>query len=165
MFANPFSSDGRIRRTEFGISFIIYAIIATFINLIIAENKDAGFLGLALIPAIWFLLAQGAKRCHDVGNSGWWQLIPLYAFWLLFQEGDAGSNEYGDNPKGNQQTTKNTYNSSNSAQPQTNNPSGGYNQGHYDGGHNNHGNTNYQSTPTYNSAKSSGEYKSGELYK
>lgn len=166
MFVSPFSFDGRIRRTEFGISFIIYLVgYGVLIALSSSLGKDASGVLIFFLPLLWFLWAQGAKRCHDVGNSGWWQLIPFYFFWLLFQEGDAGSNEYGNNPKGNQQNTNSTYNSSNSAQPQTNNSSGGYNQGHYNGGHNNHGNTNYQSTPTYNSAKSSGEYKSGELYK
>ena len=36
-----------------------------------------------LIPAYWFFFAQGAKRCHDRGNSGWYILIPLYWIWLM----------------------------------------------------------------------------------
>jgi uncharacterized membrane protein YhaH (DUF805 family) len=55
---------------------------------------------LLFIPMLWFVWAQGAKRCHDLGRSGWWQLIPFYGLFLLFQDGDAGSNEYGENPKG-----------------------------------------------------------------
>ena len=39
------------------------------------------------------------KRCHDLGNSGWFQLIPLYGFWMIFQDGIKGNNEYGINPK------------------------------------------------------------------
>lgn len=49
---------------------------------------------------VWFLLAQGAKRCHDRGNSGWWQLIPFYYLWMFFADGEIGDNEYGTNPKG-----------------------------------------------------------------
>jgi uncharacterized membrane protein YhaH (DUF805 family) len=45
-------------------------------------------------------LAQGAKRCHDRGNSGWYLLIPFYVFWMLFADSDIGANEYGLNPKG-----------------------------------------------------------------
>ena len=165
MFENLFSFDGRIRRTEYGISIIIYAIIAVIINLILADNRDASFLALGYIPALWFLWAQGAKRCHDLGNSGWWQLIPFYGLWLLFQDGELGQNQYGDNPKGIQQNVA-TYNSSNSSQQQPNNTTEGYNQGNYSGGHNNHNNIDYsnnQANPNKNN--SSGEYKSGDLYK
>jgi uncharacterized membrane protein YhaH (DUF805 family) len=54
---------------------------------------------LLIIALLWFTWAQGAKRCHDLGNSGW-QLIPFYALWLLFADGQSGINRYGDNPKG-----------------------------------------------------------------
>lgn len=99
MFSSPFSFEGRIRRTEYGISLIIYVIVLTFLN-VIAKSGEAPIIGLAYIPMLWFLWAQGAKRCHDVGNNGWWQIIPLYIFWLLFQNGEQGLNEYGQNPKG-----------------------------------------------------------------
>ena len=99
MFTNIFSFDGRIRRTEYGISVIIYTIVGVFVNTIL-DSGEAPIIGLAYIPMLWFLWAQGAKRCHDVGNNGWWQIIPFYVFWLLFQDGQPGLNEYGYNPKG-----------------------------------------------------------------
>ena len=104
MFENPFSFDGRIRRTEYGISFILYLVIyLELINFIIHPDQDdnnpVAFILIA-IPALWFLWAQGAKRCHDLGNSGWYQLIPFYVFWMLFQVGQSEENEYGENPKG-----------------------------------------------------------------
>lgn len=103
MFKNPFSFKGRIRRTEFGISYILYMIYAVIIN-VAAETIEniitLIFIIISLIPMIWFLWAQGAKRCHDRGNSGWYQLIPFYIFWMLFADSDDGPNEYGDNPKG-----------------------------------------------------------------
>jgi uncharacterized membrane protein YhaH (DUF805 family) len=97
MFNDPFSFDGRIRRTEYGISFIIYYICASFINAGI--DKGIGSLGILYIPAFWFLWAQGAKRCHDLGRSGWWQIVPFYGFWLFLQKGLSGTNQYGHNPK------------------------------------------------------------------
>lgn len=97
MFQNPFSFNGRIRRTEYGISFILYIIAANIVSAGVAEGM--GILALGYIPLLWFLWAQGAKRCHDLGNSGWWQIIPFYVFWLLFQNGVHGSNSYGENPK------------------------------------------------------------------
>lgn len=99
MFSNPFSFNGRIRRTEYGLSIIIYMIIAFIVNIII-ESGELPIIALSYIPLLWFLWAQNAKRCHDLGNSGWWQLIPFYFFWLLFEDGQAGPNQYGNNPKG-----------------------------------------------------------------
>jgi uncharacterized membrane protein YhaH (DUF805 family) len=64
-----------------------------------AERSVAIFIFLGFIPLLWFLWAQGAKRCHDIGKSGWWQIVPFYVLWMLFQAGDPYENEYGDNPK------------------------------------------------------------------
>ena len=100
MFKNPFSFEGRIRRTEYGLSFIILFVGAFVSGLIIGiTGLPPGMLNLLLIPVYWFFWAQGAKRCHDLGNSGWWQLIPFYGFWLLFVEGEQDINKYGENPK------------------------------------------------------------------
>jgi hypothetical protein len=49
---------------------------------------------------LWFLWAQGAKRCHDRGNNGLFQIIPFYIFWMIFANSEYGNNEYGPNPKG-----------------------------------------------------------------
>src|SRR5690606_20398014 len=156
MFKNPFSFEGRIRRTEYGISIIIYAFCATILNAIVgASDGDAAILLFAYIPLLWFLWAQGAKRCHDVGNSGWWQLIPFYGFWLLFQDGQHGTNQYGENPKGIQSIGGQTFQGG-----QNTGTSGGY-QGGYSGGHNNP-TTNYNSTQ--NPANTDG-YKDGDLYR
>ncbi len=96
MFTTPFSFEGRVRRFEYGISAIIYYII----YFIVLENiSEIPARGLVMIPFIWFILAQGAKRCHDRGNSGWYQIIPFYIFWMLFAEGDKGVNDYGNSSK------------------------------------------------------------------
>lgn len=103
MFKRPFSFHGRIRRAEYGISFIIYFIWAMILNAATASNDMpeglAIFLLVTYIPMIWFILAQSCKRCHDRGNSGWYQLIPFYFFVLLFGDGEEGLNDYGNNPK------------------------------------------------------------------
>src|SRR5690606_35195392 len=165
MFKNPFSFEGRIRRTEYGLTLIIYVVLATIINLIIEESRgDAGILGLAYIPMLWVLWAQGAKRCHDVGNSGWWQLIPFYALWLIFQDGQPGANQYGENPKGIQVLGGQTYQGSSNNPTQGNsnpqiNTGSGY-QGGYSGGHNNP-NTNFNQAGQESNRDG---YKDGELY-
>lgn len=96
MFSNSFSFNGRIRRLEYGLTLIIMYIAP----LVIAGMAQAAeFLGLLLLPVYWVVLAQGTKSCHDLGNSGWYQLIPFYFFWMIFAKGDDGINEYGPNPK------------------------------------------------------------------
>ncbi len=96
MFSSPFSFKGRVRRLEYGISLIIYYVASLTLSII---TIDAPILGLGYIPTLWFLFAQGTKRCHDRGNPGWWQIIPFYSFWMIFAEGEAQDNEYGSSPK------------------------------------------------------------------
>jgi uncharacterized membrane protein YhaH (DUF805 family) len=112
MFKNPFSFEGRIRRTEYGLSIIVmYAYFFVFGFFIAFAELGKGIMYVLLIPGYWFILAQGAKRCHDRGDSGWYQIIPLYGLWMLFADSDNGINEYGPNPKGignQEQTTENS---------------------------------------------------------
>lgn len=101
MFSNPFSFRGRIRRLEYVVS--LTAAYAAFYLIGIAygragENASLLLLGLQIL-CWWFLIAQGAKRCHDLGHSGWWQLIPLYGLWMIFAGASPGSSKYGLNPK------------------------------------------------------------------
>jgi uncharacterized membrane protein YhaH (DUF805 family) len=109
MFKNIFSFNGRIRRTEYGISLIIYFVCYLIIELLANGVSGNKIFFLFLIPVIWFIWAQGAKRCHDIGKSGWWQIIPFYGLWMLFENGMIGINEYGENPKSNPGYDSSTY--------------------------------------------------------
>ena len=103
MFKNPFSFEGRIRRTEYGLSLIIAAVGRVFITMLLAgAMQGGGFFGINFIfqiPFLWFFWAQGAKRCHDLGMSGWYQLIPFFPLYIIFASGEENSNKYGENPK------------------------------------------------------------------
>ncbi len=91
MFKNLFSFEGRIGRAEYFISFFLYWVSITLTAVLMEQNV---WLGLLYIPALWFLWSQGAKRCHDRGISGWYQLIPFYFIFLLLSKGYPGLNEY-----------------------------------------------------------------------
>ena len=54
---------------------------------------------IACAPFAFFYFAQGAKRCHDMSTSMWWQLVPFFGLLLLLKKGDLTRNEYGANPK------------------------------------------------------------------
>ena len=84
----------------FVINIVLNAILSS------AEQNSSGsatsiivLCFILLLFYIWFALAQGAKRCHDRGNSGFYQLIPFYSLWMLFAVGDSKPNEYGVCPK------------------------------------------------------------------
>ena len=100
MFKAPFELGGRIRRTEYGITLIINVIVSFFCRLLLLSDESNWVLVLVMYLSIWvFTLSQGAKRCHDYGETGWLQLIPFYPLYMIFKEGDIGPNKYGDDPK------------------------------------------------------------------
>jgi len=99
MFKKPLSISGRIRRTEYALSFVVYATILIVATMSILSGGSMLFL-LAYPILGWFGIAQNAKRCHDRGNSGWYQFIPFYVLWMLFGGSEPGTNKYGPNPKG-----------------------------------------------------------------
>lgn len=106
MFQNIFSYRGRIRRLEYGLTWIIYAVLIFIITTImVAGATQRGpefFITLRIINLIinvLFFLPQSAKRAHDINCSGWIILIPLAPFFLIFYPGTKGENKYGEDPK------------------------------------------------------------------
>lgn len=104
MFRHPFSFHGRIRRREYWLSMIIWmppcwVLVSLFEMFPSLLDGIMSIMFLYLSLVYWFFFAQGAKRSHDIGASGWMQLIPFYWMLLLCLESDKGPNEYGDSPK------------------------------------------------------------------
>lgn len=118
--------NGRSGRPEFWWFYLFTVLVAlvatiplfvlTFLVIIASDNGGAVGLLTALI-IIWTivvivvsvglyipLLAVGARRLHDYGQSGWWLLLLLVPFgnialivlWVM--DGTPGDNQYGPPP-------------------------------------------------------------------
>jgi uncharacterized membrane protein YhaH (DUF805 family) len=101
---------GRARRAEYWMFTLVSVLISlalafvdTALGLDVANIGLLGlFYGLAvLLPS----LAVGTRRLHDIGRSGWWQLIQIIPvigliviIVLLATDGQRGANIYGPDP-------------------------------------------------------------------
>lgn len=101
--------DDRIGRGRYWAELAIFTLsssifpVVGFVAIVLSGGQAVPFLLFIVFAGIqlaftWRFLGYGAQRCHDLGHSGFYQLIPLYPLLMLFQEGDAGDNEYGPNP-------------------------------------------------------------------
>lgn len=105
-YHSVWSFNGRVGRLSY-FAALFGGLFAFFIPIIflriIGVDVDTAFNSPIIIfcyaifyIAYWYIsLTVGAKRCHDLGHSGWFQLIPFYGFVMLFSSGDGDDNEYG----------------------------------------------------------------------
>lgn len=110
--------SGRARRKEYWMFFLVNLIISFAIGFVSGfiggVSQDPTLASALMIPSILYSLAVlipsiavGVRRLHDTNRSGWWLLISLVpvigAIVLIVffvQDSQAGSNQYGENPKG-----------------------------------------------------------------
>ena len=96
----PFSFKGRIGRLQLILSYVV-GFVAWFAIYALSEpaleyNSNIFLLFLACtVVFFWFLYAQCAKRCHDLGKSGAWMFVPFWNVLLFFAEGEKQDNQYG----------------------------------------------------------------------
>ena len=107
---------GRLRRSRFWSTYIVLCIISFVLLALVgavglAEGSSiasimTGFGSLFFFYLTLVGLGLGARRLHDTGLSGWWQLIALIPYVgaivlivLFFRDGTPGSNQWGPNPK------------------------------------------------------------------
>ncbi|MEU4601406.1 DUF805 domain-containing protein [Kribbella sp. NPDC023972] len=108
--------SGRARRKEywmFVLFNVIISIILSILDRILGLDFGSGTSSSGWLSTIYSLavlvpsIAVGIRRMHDTNRSGWWiliNLIPCVGFiWFIVlaaQEGTAGDNQYGPDPKG-----------------------------------------------------------------
>ena len=93
--------NGRAARPEFWWFVLAQFVVALILNMVLPVL--GGLFSLAmLVPS----LAAGSRRLHDIGKSGWLQLlglIPLVGWIILIywaaQPGDSAANQYGSPPE------------------------------------------------------------------
>ena len=97
--SNYATFSGRASRSEFWWFFLFQLLVMIAVSMI--SEKLPGLVNLALLlPS----LAVGARRLHDIGKSGWWQLLMisgigflvLLYWWVQPTSDDVGS--YGSTP-------------------------------------------------------------------
>ena len=77
-FSKYATFSGRASRPEFWWFFLFQILVSIAASML--GDVVAGLVSLAvLLPA----LAVAARRLHDIGKSGWWQLIMLTGIGLL----------------------------------------------------------------------------------
>ncbi len=95
----PFSFKGRIGRVQLILSYVMgfVAWFASFLLFDIEHSDDGVILLFLACTAVffWFLYAQCAKRCHDLGKSGAWMFVPFWNILLFFAAGEKKENQYG----------------------------------------------------------------------
>ena len=118
-FSKYATFEGRARRSEYW-WFFLFSLIASIVlsildtnefssanisitvNSIVSSILDTNEVLINAFSIIMFLpsLAVSARRLHDTGRSGWWQMmyftvvgIPILIYWLAI-EGNEGKNSY-----------------------------------------------------------------------
>jgi uncharacterized membrane protein YhaH (DUF805 family) len=116
-----FSFKGRMGRSKFALTFLsaFLLLVLTYVleGLLLpitepsSEHTAAtlslelfvtGILVVLIWCSVWILSASWAKRLHDIGVSGWYQLILLVPFLnylmmvVLFLPGTSAGNKYGE---------------------------------------------------------------------
>ncbi len=97
---------GRASRSEFW-WFYLFTVLMSWGSMVVGtvvfgEAGGGVFANLVSLAFFLPLLTVGARRLHDKGRTGWWQLLPftiigiivLIVWWA--SEGDDETNDYGE---------------------------------------------------------------------
>lgn len=101
--------EGRAARSEFWYWFLfglLGGIVTGFVDGFLFDAAGL-FYGVFSLVILLPNLAVAARRLHDIGKSGWWQLltlVPLIGIVVLIvwwvRAGQTGGNRFGDDPLG-----------------------------------------------------------------
>jgi uncharacterized membrane protein YhaH (DUF805 family) len=94
------TTQGRIGRWK----YFVWGAVPGIISLLLDKTVDNPLITLPVaLAVIWMNICVSAKRCHDLGRSGWWMILLflpianlIFGLYLLFAPGEQGSNAYGE---------------------------------------------------------------------
>ncbi len=97
-FSNYVTFRGRARRPQFW-WFMLFCVLSIGLAEWLVGEDFSGLVTLLLLPPTF---AVSARRLHDIGRSGWWQLVSLVPlvgvlvvlYWYV-QPSDPHENDYG----------------------------------------------------------------------
>jgi uncharacterized membrane protein YhaH (DUF805 family) len=105
-FRKYFDFSGRARGSEYWYFFLfsfLLGIVVTILDINLFGNDWEDYGPLYLITTVGLFIpsiSAAARRLHDSGKSGWWQLLyftiigaVLVLYWLI-RKGDANKNSY-----------------------------------------------------------------------
>ena len=105
-FSKYATFSGRSSRAEFWwfalfnilAALMLLNLVASFAGAVAAQNVVVVYNLAILVPT----LAVGARRLHDMGHSGWWQVLHITGigsvilfFWMMFA-GNPDANRFGE---------------------------------------------------------------------
>ncbi len=96
---------GRASRPQFWWFMLFCVLAVSLAEAIVGE----GFSGLVTLALVLPTLAVTARRLHDIGRSGWWQLmvwLPVVGIFIVLywyvQPSQVGVNRFGPDPRDRQ---------------------------------------------------------------
>lgn len=106
-YKNYANFSGRDTRQQFWMFYLFYVIASIILNVIDSVIDTGGLLaGIFSLASFLPAISITTRRLHDIGKSGWWQLIvliPLIGLIVLIvfmvKEGVVGDNQFGNDPR------------------------------------------------------------------
>lgn len=90
--------SGRATRSEFWWFYLFTLLLSWFAQMAVGASV-AGVVSLVFILPLW---AAGARRLHDIGRTGWWQLIAFTVIGIIVlivwyaTDSEKAANQYGE---------------------------------------------------------------------
>ena len=98
--------NGRSARAEFWIFMLwvqlVYVVLGFILGNFVERDTAEVIIGIAVCVFLFPQLSVGARRLHDTGRSGWWQLLYLTIIGIIpliiwfATKGSDKANEYGE---------------------------------------------------------------------